>query len=644
MKRKVIWLVVSGWMVAALLLSACAPAVVEEEKVVPKEEVVTPREEVVPKEVVAPKEVTNLVKWTGTKLDGMVVEKMIEKPRYGGVYVYARPTQPSLWDPTTRGGHISWPLGVTNDTPTVISFTRGPVGTGEWSGIVSVNPDPPYDLTVGSLAESWELPDDSTLIYHVRKGVHWTLEPAKEASRLVGGRQMTADDWVAYFRYAYRKGAYLALNYGYLSDMENPDNSIYVSPTDKWAVVMKFQPGQTASQFIYGGSMHGEILAPEVIEKYGTPIIDWRHVVSNGPFILKEYIDASALTYVRNPNYWMRDPFFPENQLPYVDTYRVLIIPDLSTLMAGMRTGRIDMKDGLNAEDAESLLKTNPELEWVSWVSGTPIVEPRHDVKPFDDLRVRRALRMAINYQEMVDDYYQGKAALFTSPVAPIPDYEDIYIPLEQLPESVQELYGYHPDKARQLLAEAGYPQGFKTEVIAYLATDIDLLQIVKEYWAKIGVDLKIDVRDFSVFNSMSLGFTFKQMRMSNDRSTLIFTMNKYRPNLSDGMRVLDNPVAVPLFTESMERYYDTPKQKRLVTDPLAEVLANLPEAKGLPNWISYVNEQAWFVPLPSPYVYNLWQPWLKNFQGAKNATHWVEGSYVRYLWIDQKMKKAMGR
>ena len=97
MKKKFVWLMVSGWMVAALLLAACAPAVVEEEKVVLREEVV-PKEEVVPREVVVPKGETNLVKWTGKKLDGTVVEKMLEKPRYGGIHVTVGKVQPTAFD------------------------------------------------------------------------------------------------------------------------------------------------------------------------------------------------------------------------------------------------------------------------------------------------------------------------------------------------------------------------------------------------------------------------------------------------------------------------------------------------------------------------------------------------------------------
>ncbi|MBI2329567.1 MAG: hypothetical protein HYU85_08065, partial [Chloroflexi bacterium] len=118
MGKRVVWLVVSSGMVLTLLLSACAPAVVEEKKeVVPKEKVVTPKEEVVPREeVVVPREETNLVKWTGKKQDGTVVEKMIEKPRYGGVHTSAGPVVPTIWDDLTIRGTSNWAVNPVQET------------------------------------------------------------------------------------------------------------------------------------------------------------------------------------------------------------------------------------------------------------------------------------------------------------------------------------------------------------------------------------------------------------------------------------------------------------------------------------------------------------------------------------------------
>ncbi len=118
---------------------------------------------------------------------------------------------------------------------------------------------------------------------------------------------------------------------------------------------------------------------------------------------------------------------------------------------------------------------------------------------------------MGINRRELVDQYYEGKADLFTWPVPPVVGYMDLFIPLEELPESVQELYEYKPEKARQLLAEAGYADGFKTSILVWKPEDVDLLAVVKAYWAKIGVDLQIDVRDFAVFTSMSRKRTYAQ-------------------------------------------------------------------------------------------------------------------------------------
>ena len=78
----------------------------------------------------------------------------------------------------------------------------------------------------------------------------------------------------------------------------------------------------------------------------------------------------------------------------------------------------------------------------------------------------------------------------------------DMYWSLDELPESSRELYEYHPDKARQLLAEAGYPDGFETEILCLPAL-ADLVSIIKAYRADIGVDLDIQPKEFAVYTSI---------------------------------------------------------------------------------------------------------------------------------------------
>ncbi len=114
---------------------------------------------------------------------------------------------------------------------------------------------------------------------------------------------------------------------------------------------------------------------------------------------------------------------------------------------------------------------------------------------------------MAIDFKGIAKDYYSGNAEVFAWPVMPTLESRNYYIPLEQLPASVQELFSYNAEKAKKLLAEAGYANGFKTEIVAHQQF-VDLLPIVKSYWAGIGVDVTIDVREYAVWASIKAAMT----------------------------------------------------------------------------------------------------------------------------------------
>ena len=189
MKRKYIWLVVSCFMVAALLLASCAPAEEEEEVVTPgeEEEVAPPEEE----EVVPPGK--EMVKVTLKKLDGTTVELLKEKPKYGGVFTLTLSSDPTGFDEAYTASYMTFTLKFTNEELLTGDWTRGPAGTGECTWlIVQFLPD----CEIGGVAESWEIVDDRTVRFHIRKGIHFALNPDSEASRLVGGREMTAHDVV----------------------------------------------------------------------------------------------------------------------------------------------------------------------------------------------------------------------------------------------------------------------------------------------------------------------------------------------------------------------------------------------------------------------------------------------------------------
>ena len=118
----------------------------------------------------------------------------------------------------------------------------------------------------------------------------------------------------------------------------------------------------------------------------------------------------------------------------------------------------------------------------------------------FRSIRVRRALNMAINKDEIVKQYYAGNAVLFGYPMHP--DYAGYYETLDQMTLSAQELFVYNPDKAKALLAEAGYPKGFsfKVQVCSCSPDHMDLVPLVAAYLEKVGVKIEIQPMEYGAF------------------------------------------------------------------------------------------------------------------------------------------------
>ena len=141
-----------------------------------------------------------------------------------------------------------------------------------------------------------------------------------------------------------------------------------VEATDKYTVVMKLkEPRLRALNLILDG-WNAVIQPPEVIEQYGD-MQDWRNIVGTGPYTITDFTKGSSITWTKNPNYWGYDEKYPENRLPYIDTYRALLMPDMSTRLAALRTGKVDMMDFKNASDprrgrlpAASVHQTRPLL------------------------------------------------------------------------------------------------------------------------------------------------------------------------------------------------------------------------------------------------------------------------------------------
>ena len=340
-----------------------------------------------------------------------------------------------------------------------------------------------------------------------------------------------------------------------------------------------------------------------------------------------DYVPGSSVSFVKNPNYWMKDPVHPENTLPYADGANMLVIPDASTRQAALRTGKIETLGGLNWEDRDSLEKTNPELKRGVTVKGGSTIGMRTDRSdlPFQYEQVRRALAMSIDRQAIVRDLYGGNAEVFAYPILPTKEFKDMFTPLDELPESIQELYEYNPEKAKQLLAEAGYPNGFKTPLLCS-STQQDMASILKAYWAKIGVDVEIQVRESGVLRG--LRYTHGGMLFGGYPADDPAVLFPFIPGAPGNSSLIDDPYLNDIYHSKLARY------GYLEWDKLAQVLKE--------EVTPYVLEKCWYIDLPAVNQYTFWQPWLNGYRGEAQVGMRNINTWTMYVWLDQELKKEM--
>jgi ABC-type transport system substrate-binding protein len=544
-------------------------------------------------------------------------------PKYGGRFILALDTAPTAFDDDLTGSPgFAYTMNLTNETLQTGDWARGPAGTNEYdfwfSAIV-----PKYDT--GWLAESWEAPDPNTVIFHIRHGVNWGLNNQSEASRLVNGRELTANDVAA---------TIIRDNTVVLGNIHrNEPNWIEsVTATDKYTVTIKCHdtPAIRTGQALVEVN-DKNIIAPEIIQKYGD-LSDWKNSCGTGPFMLVDCVPGASYTFDRNPNYWAKDPVGPGkgNQLPYLDGVTYLQIPDKTTQTAGLRTSKIDWLNNISLNIADNLKSTNPELKYKQqYNTNDMILAGREDdaTLPFKDLKVRQALLMAIDKESIKSQLYGGQAEILSYPAPP--SFKDVYTPLDQLPATTKEPFTYNPDKAKQLLAAAGYPNGFKTTILTSNDSNyIDLLTVVQANWAKIGVTLQLDARDYTTFKTLQSGHQYKEMviwaNSLGSHQKFISTIPVYTWNLP----IINDPLINDIRSQvyMWENLTNQAKQDQLVKTGMLQELAQL-----------------YYLPLPAPYIYTFWQPWLKNYHGEYCVGYLHYFNFSRWIWIDQNAKKSAG-
>ncbi|MEE9147602.1 MAG: ABC transporter substrate-binding protein [Candidatus Tectomicrobia bacterium] len=389
-----------------------------------------------------------------------------EKPVYGGVMKVAIAGDPPSLDMHQEGTFkVMIPMG--NCYNTLIKFDPH-----SGDGFKDIIPD---------LAKSWtRSADGNTITFKLHQGV-----------KFHDGTEMTSADAKASWDKIVSppKGTISTrrTTYQMIKSIEAPD---------RYTVVFKLH--YPAASFI-------PLLALPYNFIYSKAILDkdpnWykKNVMGTGPFKLKKLVRGSYLEVERNPNYWKKG-------LPYLDGIKYYMIKDLSARAKSVRTGRTDVElrgfppaevEVMQKEMGDKLVVRYPRIN-IQWG-----VSFNHTRKPFDDERVRQALSLAINRYEM---------AKVIGPLTGLNIVGGIFHPDTKWalsPEALQQFPGYGKDhaaniaEAKRLLAEAGYPNGFKTELHnrAIKLPYIDMGVYLISSWKKIGVEAEHNLEESATWS-----------------------------------------------------------------------------------------------------------------------------------------------
>lgn len=358
-------------------------------------------------------------------------------------------------------------------------------------------------------AESYEVSEDGlTWTFHLREGLKWSDGSDLTANDFVYSWKRVCDPMVA----APYAETVLGMVKGYEDAIGGNLDALAVTAPDDLTLVVELN----APCSYFGSLAAFATLSPvqqATVEANGDA---WATApetyISNGPFYMTEWVPGSHITFSKNPYYWNADAI-------KLDRLKFVLMEDSNAAYSAYQTGEVLMIKDVPTEEIPSL-EGNSDF-YVDPIIGTYYVSLNIQRAPFDNADVRKALSLAIDREYVAGTLMQGTysaASNFMGPGWIDTDGTEFmananggnpYIDITNHEANLEE--------AKQLLADAGYPDGEGFPTITYTTNDAGYHKVVAEYlqqaWAELGIDLQVNIVEWSSFTPMRRNGEFDAAR-----------------------------------------------------------------------------------------------------------------------------------
>lgn len=412
-------------------------------------------------------------------------------------------------------------------TETADAAAPAPAATGDKELAVQIGPDPETIdpalnsavdggnmllhafeclLTVGQdgtlqpgQAESWETSEDGlTWTFHLRDGLKWSDGTPLTANDFVYSWQRVCDPAVA----APYAETVLGMVKGYDEAIAGDTSALAVSAPDDLTLVVELN----APCSYFGSLAAFATLSPvqqATVEANGDAwAVAPETYVSNGPFYMTEWVPGSHITFSKNPNYWNADAI-------KLDRLKFLLIEDSNAAYSAYQTGEALMIKDVPTEEIPSL-QGNGDF-YVDPIIGTYYLSLNLTEDVFQDAKVRQALSLAIDREYVAGTLMQGTYTAASNFMGPgwIDTDGSEFMANANGGQPYIDVTDYEGNlaKAKELLAEAGYPDGEGFPAISYTTNDAGYHKVVAEYlqqaWAELGITLDVNIVEWASFTPM---------------------------------------------------------------------------------------------------------------------------------------------